>query len=304
MEGGFGIENGGVVDSFSAPGFGASHTAHFSVADAEFIKPQVAQVQPPPFIVGGFSPAALQLNPPELELVKGSVGAVAELAPNMNGVAGDFGIDKEGGTGLEAPGLGASHAAHPFTEGTFIKSQTPHFHPFSRFGGFKPAAPQSNPPFVAEMATVEFEVGGGEVPVPVPALSRVDGPAEDGVRFHASSIVGSSSRNPLTSFSAFNSPELLPSLIVLLGRTNASGGRSEIAIERTSALASLGGTVAVGDTEEAEEFVSSLSALILNRNFDGSLGADDLRPKKDLPEVVGETVGVDGEAPLRPAVCN
>jgi hypothetical protein len=34
------------------------------------------------------------------------------------------------------------------------------------------------------------------------------------------------------------------------------------------------------------------------------LGADDLRPKKDLPLVVGETAGADEEAPLRPVVCN
>jgi len=76
-----------------------------------------------------------------------------------------------------------------------------------------------------------------------------------------------------------------------------------MAIERTSVLASLGEVTAVGDTEDAEEAVSSLSALILNRNFEGSLGADDLRPKNDLPPVVGESVGADEEVPLRPAVC-
>ena len=56
--------------------------------------------------------------------------------------------------------------------------------------------------------------------------------------------------------------------------------------------------------EGAEEIVSSLSALILNRNFEGSLGADDLRPKKDLPAVVGEIVGPDEDVPLRPMVCS
>ena len=75
-------------------------------------------------------------------------------------------------------------------------------------------------------------------------------------------------------------------------------------MDRTSVLASFGEVTAVGDTEEAEEVVSSLSALILNLNFEGSLGADDLRPKKDLPEVVGEIVGAgDDVTPLRPAVC-
>lgn len=69
-------------------------------------------------------------------------------------------------------------------------------------------------------------------------------------------------------------------------------------------MASFGEVAAVGDTEEAEEVVSSLSALILNRNFEGSLGADDLRPKKDLPAVVGEIAGAGDEAtPLRLAVC-
>lgn len=77
-----------------------------------------------------------------------------------------------------------------------------------------------------------------------------------------------------------------------------------MAIERTSALASLGEVAAVGETEDAEEAVSSLSALMLNRNLDGSLGADDLRLKKDLPVAVGEIVGVDEEVPLRPAVCS
>lgn len=114
----------------------------------------------------------------------------------------------------------------------------------------------------------------------------------------------SSSVNPRTSFSALSSPELLPSLIVLQGRVNVSAGRSETAIERTKALASLGNEAAVGDTGDMEEAVSSLSALILNRNFEGSLGAEDLRPKKDLPVVVGETVGADEADPFRPAVCN
>ena len=136
-----------------------------------------------------------------------------------------------------------------------------------------------------------------------PALLRLDGLVEVEERPHTSSMGISSLANPLTSFSALSSPELLPSLIVLLGRVNISSGRSEIAIEKTSALASFGEVAAVGDTEDAEEVVSSLSALMLNRNFEGSLGADDLRPKKDLPAVVGETAG-DEEEPLRPAVCN
>ena len=117
-------------------------------------------------------------------------------------------------------------------------------------------------------------------------------------------MVISSSANPLTSFSALDSPELLPSLIVLSGSVNVSIGSSEMVIERTSALAFLGEVAAVGDTEDTEEAVSSLSALILNRNLDGSLGADDLRLKKDLPAAVGEIIGVDEEVPLRPAVCS
>lgn len=116
-------------------------------------------------------------------------------------------------------------------------------------------------------------------------------------------ISSSSLTNPLTSFSALSSPELLPSLIVLLGRVNASSGRSNIEIERTSVLASFGEVTAVGDTEDAEEVASSLSALILNRNFEGSLGADDLSPKKDLAAVVGEIAGAAEVTPLRPAVC-
>ena len=102
-----------------------------------------------------------------------------------------------------------------------------------------------------------------------------------------------------------NSPGFLPSLIALLGSAKVSVGSSGTAIERTIALASLGEVTAVGDTEDAEEAVSSLSALMLNRNFEGSLGADDLRLKKALPVAVGEIVGADDEeVPFRPAVCN
>lgn len=150
---------------------------------------------------------------------------------------------------------------------------------------------------------VEFETGRTVGVVLGPALLTLKGLTEAEEKFHISSIGISSSVTPLASFSALSSPELLPSLIVLLGRVNASAGRSDVEMERTSALASFGEVGAVGDTEDAEEAVSSLSALILNRNFEGSLGADDLRPKKDLPEVVGETVGAE-EAPLRPLVCN
>jgi hypothetical protein len=148
------------------------------------------------------------------------------------------------------------------------------------------------------------EAGRITGPVLGPALLRLNGPAEVEESLHTSSMGISLSANPLASFSALSSPELFPSLIILFGRVNVSSGRSEVEIERTSALASLGEAAAVGDTEDADEFVSSLSALILNRNFEGSLGADDLRPKKDLPAVVGEIVDGDEVPQLRPAVCN
>ena len=315
VEGGFGMENDGTAEDFSAPGFGASHTVHFSVADAEFIKSQVPHFQPSVFVLRGFNPAAPQSNPPGLELVvavKAVVFAVVELVPNKGGVEGGLGIEnEEEATGLVAPGLGASHTAHfSAIDVRFIKSHVPHFHPSSCFGGgFKPAAPQLNPPFVVGgIVVVEEAKGGvevGRVVMVGPTLLALEGPAEMEERLQASSMEVSSSANPLTSFSALNSPELLPSLTVLSGSVNVSAGSSETVIERTSTLASLGEIAAVGDTEDAEEAVSSLSALMLNRNFEGSLGADDLRLKKDLPVAVGEIVGADdGEAPLRPEVCN
>jgi len=316
-EGGVGIEKvfPELEPDEEAPGLGVSQTVHFSLADAGFIKSQVPHFQSLVLAAGSFSPAASQLNPPELELVVAAaaiVSVVVELVPKKSGVEGGLGIENEGdATGLAAPGLGVSHTVHfSVAEVGFIKSQVPHFHPSSCLGrGFKPAAPQLNPPFVVGIVVVEgvvkVEVEAGEVVIPVlgPALLRLEGPAEVEERLQASSIGISSSTNPLTSFSALNSPEVLPSLIVLSGSTNASTGSSEMEIERTSAFAFLGEIAAVGDTEDAEEAVSSLSALILNRSFEGSLGADDFRLKKDLP-AVGEIAGAAEEAPLRPAVCN
>ena len=318
VEGGFGIENDGAAGDFSAPGFGASHTVHFSVADAGFIKSQVPHFQPSVSVLGGLNPAAPQSNPPELELtvaVEATVSAVVDLVPKKSGVEGGLGMEsEEDATGLAAPGLGVSHTAHfSVAEAGFIKSQILHFHPSSCFGGgFKPAAPQLNPSFVVRgMAVVEevegVNAGVGRVVLLVlePVLLTLEGPAEFEESLQASSMEISSSANPLTSLSALNSPKPLPSLIVLSGSVNVSAGSSEMAIERTSALASLGEIAVVGDIEGAEEAVSSLSALMLNRNFEGSLGADDLRLKKDLPAAVGEIVGADDEeAPLRPAVCN
>ena len=295
VEGGFGGENDGAADDFSAPGFGVSHTMHFSAADPGFIKSQVPHFQPSAFVVGGFNPAAPQLNPPDPELVE----VVVE----------GLGVEDE-----EAPGLGASQTVHFSTaDAGFIKSQVPHFHPPSCFGGgFKLAAPQSNPPFVVGAVVVVEEaekvvnvgVEVGRALVLGPALLGFGGPKEVWERFQTSSV-GTSSADTLASLSALSSPGFLPSLIALLGSVKLSVGSSRTEIERTIALASLGEVAAVGDTEDAEEAVSSLSALILNRSFEGSLGADDLRPKKDLPPVVGEIVGEDdGEAPLRPLVCN
>ena len=304
VEGGFGAENDGAVGGFSAPGFGVSHTMHFSVADPGFIKSQVPHFQPSAFVVGGFSPAPPQLNPPGPELVV--VVAVAVV------VVEGLGVEDEG-----APGLGASHTVHfSVADAGFDKSQVPHFHSPSCFGrGFIPTAPQLNPPFVVGAVPVVEEaekvvnvvVGAGRVKALVlgPALLGFGGPTEVGERFQALSVGISSSADPLTSLSALNSPGFLPSLIALLGSAKVSVGSSGTAIERTIALASLGEVTAVGDTEDAEEAVSSLSALMLNRSFEGSLGAEDLRPKKDLPLVVGEIVGDDdGEVPLRPVVCN
>jgi hypothetical protein len=129
VEGGFGMENDGVAERFSAPGFGVSHTVHFSLADAGFIRSQVAHFQPSVSVVGGFNWAAPQLNPPKVEPV----------------------------VVVAIPGLGVSHTVHfSVAEVGFIRSQVPHFHPSSCFGGsFKPAAPQLNPPLVEAEVVVE-----------------------------------------------------------------------------------------------------------------------------------------------------
>lgn len=311
--GGFGMENDGATEDFPAPGFGVSHTAHFSVADAGFIKSQVPHFQPSVLVLGGCNPAALQSNPPELELVVAvdtAAFVVVELVPKGREVEGGLGIENEGDTtGPVAPGLGASQTVH-FSAAVagFIKSQVPHFHPSCFGGGFKPAVTQLNPPFVVGGTVIAGEVNAeaGRVValVLVPALLRLEGPAELEERLQVSCVGISSSTVPLTSFSALNSPELLTSLIVLSGSMKISIGSSEMAIERTSALAFLGEVAVVGETEDAEEAVSSLSALMLNRSFEGSLGADDLRLKKDLPAAVGEIVGVDEGVPFRPTVCN
>jgi len=308
VEGGFGADTDRVADDFSAPGFGISHTVHFSVADAGFIKSQVPHFQFSVFVVGGLNPAAPQLNPPDPELVM----VVAVVVPRNGGDVVGLGVEDE-----EIPDLGVSHTVHFWAaEAGFTKSQVPHFHSLSCFlEVFKPAAPQLNPPFVGgavvlfveeveKVANVGVEVGRVVVLVLGPALLELGGPTKVGERDQTSSVGTSSSTNPLTSLSALDSPGFLPSLTALLGSVKVSVGSSGMAIERTIALASLGEVIAVGDTEDAEEAVSSLSALILNRNFEGSLGADDLRPKKGLPLVVGEVVGDDGEVPLRPVVCN
>jgi len=296
VEGGFGAENDGVADRLSAPGFGVSHTVHLSVANPGFIKSQVPHFQPSVLAVGGFIPAAPQLNPPDPKLAV--VAAAAVVVPKEGGLVEDE----------ESPGLGVSHTVHfSVADVGFIKSHVPHFHSPSCFGtGFKLTAPQLNPPFVIGAAVAGRVVNVGRVVVLVlgPALLGFGGPTEVGERFQASSVGISSSANPLTSLSALDSLGFLPSLTTLLGSVKVSVWRSWTAIERTVALASLGEVTAVGDTEDAEEAVSSLSALILNRSFEGSLGAEDLRPKKDLPPVVGEIVGEDDEVPLRPTVCN
>ena len=178
VEGGFGGEVDGVAEGFSAPGFDASQTVHFSAADVGFIKSQVPHFHPPVFDVGGFNPAAPQSNPPEPEVVEVEVAAivVVGLVPKENGVEGGLGMENEGeATGLAAPGLGVSHTVHfSAAEAGFIKSQVPHFHPLSCFGGFKPAAPQLNPPFVAEgVVVVVVEAGGANVGVDVGSVAMV-----------------------------------------------------------------------------------------------------------------------------------
>lgn len=312
-EGGAGIEKTfpELEPEDDTPGLGASQTVHFSLADAGFIRLQVPHFHPSVVVVGGINPAAPQLNPPGPEIAEVVVEVLP--GPKTRGAEGGFGMENDGVADVfSAPGFGVSHTVHfSVADARFIKSQVPHFHPSSCFeGGFKPAAPQLNPPFVVGAVfveglgkTVNVEVAGVLTLVLGAALLELDGPGEVEERSQALSMGISSSTNPLTSFSALNSPELFPSLNVLLGIVNVSVGSSDMVIERTSAFASLGEVAAVGDTD-AEEAVSSLSALILNRSLEGSLGADDLRPKKDLPPAVGEIIGADDEAPLRPAVCS
>lgn len=133
VEGGFSIENDGAVEDLSAPSFGASQTVHFSVADAGFIKSHVAHFQPSIF-VGGFNPAELQLNPPELELAVDVIVVASVVGPNESGVGGGLGIEEEDERGFAAPGLGASHTVHfSVAETGFIRSHVPHFHPSSGF---------------------------------------------------------------------------------------------------------------------------------------------------------------------------
>ena len=166
-EGGVGIEKTSFEPETEMeeeePGFGVSQKAHFSFDDTSFINSQVPHFHSSVFVVGGCKPAALQSNPPEPELVEDvetAVSVVVELAPNENGVEGGLGIEKEDATGFAAPGLGVSHTVHfSVAEGGFAKSQVPHFHTSSCFGGFKPAAPQLNPPFVVGAVVVEFETG-------------------------------------------------------------------------------------------------------------------------------------------------
>ena len=168
----------GEEEGFSAPGFGASQTVHFSVADVGFTKSQVPHFQPQAFDVGGFNPAASQLNPAELEVVEVEAAAtvVVGLVPKEKGVEGGLGMENEGGAaGLAAPGLEASHMVHfSVAEAGFIKSQVPHFHPLSCFGGFKPVAPQLNPPFaVGGVVVVVVEAGGANVGVNVGRVATV-----------------------------------------------------------------------------------------------------------------------------------
>ena len=80
-----------------APCLGVSHTVHFSVADPGLVRPQVPQFHTFAFVVGGFTPAAPQLNPPELELVEVVVVIVGVLPePKGRVVEGGFGMENDG----------------------------------------------------------------------------------------------------------------------------------------------------------------------------------------------------------------
>jgi hypothetical protein len=249
------------------------HLSHYSVVVARqlaltgFIKSQVAHFQPSVSVVRGFNWATPQLNPPKVEPV----------------------------VLVATPGLGVSHMVHfSVAEVGFIRSQVPHFHPSSCFrGSFKLTAPQLNPLLVEVEVVVEgpgalsvIEFGRVVVLVLGLALWEMNGTAEVEETFQPSSVGMSSSANPHTSFSTLSSPELLTSLIVLLGSVNISAGSSETRINSTSALASLGEVGAVGDTEDMEEVASSLSALMLNCDFEGSLGADDTGGKGEFTQWV------------------
>lgn len=203
VEGGFGKESDGAAGGCSTPGFDASQTVHFSVADAGFIKSQVPHFQPPGFDAEGFSPAVPQSNPPEPEVMEVEVDATVavEPVPKAKGVEGGLGMENgEETAALATPGLGVSHTVHfSVAEAGFIKSQAPHFHPLSCFGGSKPAAPQSNPPFVVGgvavvvVGRVNVGVAVGKVVVVLkPALLKLESPAEVEERVQASPVVISS----------------------------------------------------------------------------------------------------------------
>ena len=246
---------------------------------------QVLHFQPSVSVVGSFNWAAPQLNPPTVE-------------PMVL---------------VAAPGLGVSHTLH-FTNREFNWGAA----------GLKPPPKQEdgwrcgtcdlmNPASVIEEAEVVVEGPGAWLVVEVgrvvvlvlgPALWEMNGTAEVKETFQQSSVGISSSPNPLTSFSTLSSPELLPSLVVLLGSVNVSEGSSEITFESASALASLG-EVGSGRGHRGRGG-SGLIPISLDTEpqFRGSLGSRRLvRPKNDIPLVVGGVVSAEG-APFKPAVCN
>ena len=192
---------------------------HFSFALSGFIKAHVPHVHPPLF-EGGFSPAALQLNPPPVPLLVIAVVAVvvfgsvepdpvklnagpAGLGPpneNADGVVevDDVELDEPNGNGPEGvvgvekpffepalaseedtPGLEVLQTVHfSLADAGFIRSQVPHFHPSPCFGGFKPAAPQLNPPLaVGRVVRLVLE----------PAFLMLDCPTGLEERLHLSS---------------------------------------------------------------------------------------------------------------------
>jgi hypothetical protein len=87
----------------------------FSVADDGFIRSQAPQVHPFMFVIGGFNPAAHQLNPPEPELVEVVVVVVVGVLPEpkRGGAEGGFGMENDGvAERSSAPGFGVSHTMH------------------------------------------------------------------------------------------------------------------------------------------------------------------------------------------------